>query len=162
MLLLPRIRTMMKGQSRWLWEFKRAPNNSEIKINYIQCGIYIYFFYLLMYLPFCCPGSCRSSPVTACRCCSSWQCLGCSLWGLLLLQSAGSLAPGSAAMAPGGQSAGLKLRHMGSTTPQHKGSPDQGWNLRFLDWQADSVPPSHQGSPVTMSFNVRHSLGGRV
>ena len=34
MLLLPRVGTMMTGQSRWLWEFKRAPNNSEIKMNY--------------------------------------------------------------------------------------------------------------------------------
>ena len=25
--------------------------------------------------------------------------------------------------------------------------PDQGWNPHLLHWQADSLPPSHQGSP---------------
>ena len=25
--------------------------------------------------------------------------------------------------------------------------PTQGWNLCFLNWEADSLPLSHQGSP---------------
>ena len=48
--------------------------------------------------------------------------------------------------------------------------PDQGSNLCLLHWQADSLPPSHQGSPprdsyihesgiVPRSFFVFHDLG---
>ena len=30
--------------------------------------------------------------------------------------------------------------------------PDQGSNLRLLHWQADSLPLSHQGSPILLIF----------
>ena len=49
--------------------------------------------------------------------------------------------------------------------------PDQGWNLHLLQWQADSLPLSHQGSPcfcrfecakpshaVTTEYKVRRKL----
>ena len=31
--------------------------------------------------------------------------------------------------------------------------PDQGLNLRLLNWQVDSLPLSHQGRPFTTFYN---------
>ena len=36
--------------------------------------------------------------------------------------------------------------------------PDQGWNLCLLHWQADSLPLSHQGSPICISLKVQRNI----
>ena len=33
--------------------------------------------------------------------------------------------------------------------------PDQGWNSSLLRWQADSLPLSHQGSPIEGYFYIK-------
>ena len=38
----------------------------------------------------------------------------------------------------------------------HETFPDQGWNLRLLYWQMESLPLSHQGSPETDTFLSNH------
>ena len=35
--------------------------------------------------------------------------------------------------------------------------PDQGWNLCLLNWQVDSLPLSHQGSPWWVSFYSKNT-----
>ena len=65
------------------------------------------------------------------------QCTGFSLQWLFLLQSAGSRA------------LGLQQLRSGLVTPWHVGIfLDQVSNPCPLHWQADSLPLSHQGSPL--------------
>ena len=59
----------------------------------------------------------------------------------LLLQSTGSRRAGPAAVA-----------HGPSCSVACGILPDQGWNLRPLNWQADSQPLRHQGSPYVVDF----------
>ena len=67
---------------------------------------------------------------------SSWRCAGLSLSRPLLLRSTGSRRAGSAIVAHGpSRSAACGI------------FPDQGSNLCPLNWQADSQPLRHQGSP---------------
>ena len=39
--------------------------------------------------------------------------------------------------------------------------PDQGSNLDLLHWQADSLPLSHQGSPVALLYTTDLNLSAR-
>ena len=73
---------------------------------------------------------------------SSSRCVGLSLSRPLLLQSTGSRRAGSVVMA-----------HGPSCSAACGIFPDQGWNPCPLNWQADSQPLRHQGSPVLMIFN---------
>ena len=57
--------------------------------------------------------------------------MGFSLWGLLSLQSTVSVAPGSAAMAPGLQSTGLKAVTHGLNYSTAQGIPRPGIELAF-------------------------------
>ena len=74
------------------------------------------------------------------------------MWGLLLLQSAGSLAPGSAAMAPGGQSSGLKAATHGLNYATAQGIPRPGMELAFpgLAGRLSSTEPP--GKPCDDDF----------
>lgn len=62
---------------------------------------------------------------------------------------------------PWGQERRLKAATHGLNYATAQGSPRPGMELAFPGLVADCTP-SHQGSPVTVSFNVRYSLGGRV
>ena len=67
---------------------------------------------------------------------SSSQCAGLSLSRPLLLRSTGSRRAGS-----------VVVTHGPSCSAACGIFPDQGPNLCPLQWQADSQPPRHQGSP---------------
>ena len=85
------------------------------------------------------------SLVAASKGCSSLQCTSFSLQRLPLLQSMGSRAHGL-----------QQLWHTGSIVVLHGLScslvcgvfPNRGSNPCLLHWQADSLPPSHQESPI--------------
>ena len=86
------------------------------------------------------------------------QCAGFSLWWLLLLQSTGSrvyglqqlLHVGSVVVVPGFQNTGsITVVHGLRCSTACEIFPHQGSNLCLLHWQANSLPPSHQGSSQT-------------
>ena len=85
------------------------------------------------------------------------RCTGFSLWWLLLLWSTGSGAhglqslwpTGSVVVAPGLQSIGsILVAHRRGCPMAYEIFPDHGSNLCLMHWQADSLPLSHQGSPL--------------
>ena len=73
---------------------------------------------------------------------SSSRCVGLSLSQPLLLQSTGSRRAGSVVVA-----------HGPSCSVACGIFPDQGSNPCPLHWQADSLPPHHQGSPKKRVFS---------
>ena len=74
---------------------------------------------------------------------SSSRCTGPSLSRPLLLQSTGSRCAGSAVVA-----------HGPSCSAACGIFPDQGLNPCPLHWKADSQPLCHQGSPISLIFEV--------
>ena len=66
------------------------------------------------------------------------------LWGLLLPQNMVSR-----------ESRLQSLWHTGFVAQQHMGSSRQGLNPCLLHWQEDSLPPSHQGSPLVSHVNCK-------
>ena len=74
---------------------------------------------------------------------SSSRCAGLSLLRPLLLQSTGSRCAGSVVVA-----------HGPSCSAACGIFPDQGSNPHPLNWQADSQPLRHQGSPVVDIFDL--------
>ena len=60
------------------------------------------------------------------------------------------VAPGVWSTGSGVVARGLGCSAAGETFP------DQGWNLRLLHWQMESLPLSHQGSPETDTFLSNH------
>ena len=81
------------------------------------------------------------SPVAASGGHSSSRCAGLSLSRPLLLRSTGSRRAGSAVVA-----------HGPSCSAAYGSFPDQGSNPCPLQWQADSQPLRHQGSPSVWFF----------
>ena len=88
------------------------------------------------------------------RCCSGFSLV--FIWKLLIAMTSlvaelglqGSWA--SVIAAPGLQSSGsIVAAHGLICAAAHGTFPDQELNLCLLHWQADSLPQSHQGSPVT-------------
>ena len=75
------------------------------------------------------------------------QCKGFSVWWLLLLQSIGSRACGSVVVASWIQSTGSTVVAHGLSCCAACGMFHQGSDPCLLQWQADSLPLSHQGSP---------------
>ena len=78
-----------------------------------------------------------------------------AVWALLL-SCGGARALGmqaSAAAAPRLQSTGSAVVAHGLSCSAARGIfPDQGLNPCLLHWQVDSLPLSHQGSPLMMFF----------
>ena len=74
---------------------------------------------------------------------SSSPCAGLSLSRPLLLRSTGSRRAGSAIVA-----------HGPSCSAAYGIFPDRGSNPCPLHWQADSQPLHHQGSPISLYFNL--------
>ena len=79
---------------------------------------------------------------------SSSRCMGLSLSRPLLLRSTGSRRAGSVIVA-----------HELSCSAACGIFPDQGSNPCPLQWQADSQPLRHQGSPRVCLFELWFSLG---
>ena len=60
----------------------------------------------------------------------------------------------SVVVAPGPWSTGsIVVAHGLSCSMACRIFPDQGSNLRLLDWKADSLPLSHQGSSFNLLLN---------
>ena len=81
------------------------------------------------------------------------QCEGFSLWELLLLQSMDSRAPRL--------QSGEPLEHRVNSCETRASLlcgtwdlPGPGLNLCLLHWQVDSLPLSHQGSPLVFFFHT--------
>ena len=78
------------------------------------------------------------------------QCMGFSLRWRLSLGSTGEYgASASAAVTPGPWSTGSAVVAHGLAAPRHVGSS------QTRDWQANSLPLSHQGSPLTLISNPK-------
>ena len=114
---------------------------------------FLKFIYLVIYFWLCwvfvsVRGLC---PVAASRGHSSSRCAGLSLLRPLLLRSTGSRRAGSVVVA-----------HGPSCSAACGIFPDQGSNPCALNWQADSQPLRHQGSPLTSFslFQFHHSSCG--
>ena len=84
---------------------------------------------------------CRGSSLAAVR--------GLLLWGLLLLQSTGSRVHGCSSCCSLALEHRLVVTVLGLSCSVAYGIIlDQGLNPHLLHWQTDSLPLSHQGSPV--------------
>ena len=88
---------------------------------------------------------------------------GFSLTGLLFLQSRGSQAAGSVAEVPGLWSTGsvVVVHRLGCFAPRGI-LPGLGMNRCLLPWQVDSLPLSHQGSPVHPRLYALFTCGNTV
>ena len=94
-------------------------------------------------------------------CCEGFSRVAASGGGSLVVMSGLLIAVASSVVERGLQACGLQqFQHMGSVVAapglncsMTRGIlPDQGLKLRLLHWQADSLPLSHQGRPVTDFF----------
>ena len=118
--------------------------------NYQHVYLFIYLFFWLCWVFVSARGL---SPVAASGSHSSSRCAGLSLSRPLLLRSTGSRRAGSVVVAHGPTcSAACGI------------FPDQGSNPCPLNWQADTQPLCHQGSPAHVCFKVpqRHKAKGQV
>ena len=99
-----------------------------------------------------------------------WLCWLCCCAGFSPVAGCGLLL----LLSPGSRVSGLQwLQHVGSGAPLGSRAQaqqlwctglswsvacgifkDQGWNLCLLHWQADTLPLSHQGSPILSFFNL--------
>ena len=87
---------------------------------------------------------------------SSLWCTDFSLQWLVLLWSMGSRVRRLQQLQLWGTTAQVQqLRHTGFVAQQHMGSSRQGLNPCLLHWQEDSLPPSHQGSPLVSHVNCK-------
>ena len=86
---------------------------------------------------------------------SSSRCAGLSLSRPLLLRSTGSRRAGSVVMARS-----VVVAHGPSCSVACGIFPDQGLNPCPLNWQADSQPLRHQGSPIIFIMILRQENKG--
>ena len=107
-------------------------------LNFIYLFIYLFIYFCLCWVFVAVHGL---SPAAASGGPSSSRCAGLSLSQPLLLWLAGSRHTGSAVVA-----------HGPSCSVACGILPDQGSNPCPLQWQADSQPLRHQGSPITILF----------
>ena len=118
---------------------------------------YYYYYYYYFWLRWVFAAARRLSLVAASGVYSSLQCAGFSLQWFLLLQSPGSRHAGLSSCGPRAQ----QLWPAGSAAVAHGPScsvacgifPDQASNPCPLNWQADSQPLRHQGSPMVLIIN---------
>ena len=155
-----------------LWYFSYSPRkltyvpkncclSASTSLPWILFKIYIYIFKFLTVLGLCCCVVSGSySLVAVCGFSLTW----------LLLWSTGPRAGGrkrlwrvgSVIVAPSLQGTGLiAVAHGLSCSVGCDIFPDQGSNTCFLNWQEDSLPVSHQGSPMWTLLEriaVHHSM----
>ena len=126
------------------WSFPRAmfadEGAREFFYSLFSFLIYLFINFWLCWVFVCVRGL---SLVAASRGHSSSRCAGLSPSRPLPLRGTGSRRAGSAIVA-----------HGPSRSAARGIFPDQGSNPCPLHWQADSQPLRHQGSPVSILFNL--------
>ena len=122
------------------------PSSWEV-VSFFFKGIALFLFFIYFWLCWVFISVHGLSLVAVSRGHSSSRCKGLSLSRPLLLRSTGSRRTGSVVVA-----------HGPSCSAACGIFPDQGSNPCPLDWQADSQPLRHQGSPRSCFFSKNLSF----
>ena len=118
----------------WTWDLWKA--------NYLGV-VFLFIFFLFI---FGCGGSSLLLGLFSSCGAQASYCSGFSCWGARALELKDFSNCGL-------QSTGLVVAaHGPSCSGACRIFPDQGSNTCLLHWQADSLPPSHQGSPLGLGF----------